>query len=123
MSMVTYPHAMLRLWRKYFSTLIQGDDDINTAYRGIVPNAIDDDGVEIPPTSHEAVKVATMRLKPNKAARLDGLPAELFNAGCSELVGRMNQFIYKIRLEESMRNDWNFSVLWRPYDMRQLQSL
>ena len=83
----------------------------NTASRDVVPNPIDDDGVEIPPPSHEEVKVAITLLKNNKAAGPDGLPAELFKIGCNELVGRMHQLIYKIWLEESMPNDWNLSVL------------
>ena len=52
--------------------------------------------MEIPPPSHEEVKVAIMRLKNSKASGPDGLPAELFKTGCNELVGRMNQLIYKI---------------------------
>ena len=51
--------GVLRLWRKHFSTLLQGDDDTNTAYSDDVPNQINDDGVE--PHSHEEVKVAIMR--------------------------------------------------------------
>ena len=58
-NLVTDPHGVLRLWRKYFSTLLQGNDDINTAFRDVVPNLIVDDGVEIPSLSHEEVKVAT----------------------------------------------------------------
>ena len=42
-----------------------------------------------------------MRLKNNKAAGLDGLPAELFKTGSNKLVGRMPQLIYKIWLEKS----------------------
>ena len=66
--------------------------------------------MEIPPPSYEEVEVAIMRLKNNKAAGPDGLPAELFKTGCNELVGHMHQLIYKIWLEESMPNDWNPSV-------------
>ena len=102
---------MLRLWRKYFSTLLQGDNGTNTACRDVVPNPINDNGVEIPPPSHEEVKVAIMRLKNNKAAGSDGLPAELFKTGCNKLVGRMHQLIYKIWLEKSIPKDWNLSVL------------
>ena len=52
-----------------------------------------------------------MWLKNNKARGPDGLPAELFKTGCSELVGHIYQLIYKIWLEESMPNNWNLSVL------------
>ena len=33
--------------------LLQGDDDTNNAFRDVVPNPINDDGVEIPPPCHE----------------------------------------------------------------------
>ena len=86
----------LRFWRKHLSTLLQGNYDTNTAFRDVVPNLIDDDGVEIPPPSHEEVKVAVMRLKNKKGAGSDGLPAELFKTGCnSTFVGRMHQLFTK----------------------------
>ena len=66
--MVTDPQVVLRLWRKRFSTLLQGNDDNNTAFRDVVPNPIDNDGVEVPPPRNKKVKVANMRLKNNKAA-------------------------------------------------------
>ena len=47
------------LCRKHFSTLLQGDDNTNAAFRDVL-NPIDDDIVEIPPPSHEEVEVAIM---------------------------------------------------------------
>ena len=85
-NLVTDPQVVLRLWRKHFSTLLQGDDNTNAAFRD-VPNPIDDDGMKIPPPSREEVQVAIMHLKNNKAAGPDGLPAELFKTVCNELVG------------------------------------
>ena len=117
---------MLR-WRKFFSTVLQGDDDTNTAFRDVVPNPIDDDGVEVSPPSHEEVKVAIMHVMNNKAAGSDGIPADMFKAGCNELVELMHQLIYKIWPEGSPSNDFKLSVLCPvlkkggPYDMRQLQ--
>ena len=92
-NLVTDPQGVLRLWKKHFSTLLQGDENTNTAFRE-VPNQIDEYCVEIPPPSHDEIKVAIMRLKNNKAVGPDGLPAELFKTGCNELVGRMHQLIY-----------------------------
>ena len=80
-------------WKKHFSTLLQDDNYINTAFRDVVPNPIDNDDVDIPPSSHEVVKVAIMQLKNNKTIGPDGLPAELFKTGCNELVGHMHQLI------------------------------
>ena len=64
--LITDPQSLLRLWWKHFSTVLQGNVDINTAYRDDVPNSIDDDIGEISPPSH--VEVTIMRLKNNKAA-------------------------------------------------------
>ena len=72
--MVTDSQWVLRLRRKHFSTLLQGNDDSNTAFRDIVPNPIDDAGMEIPPPIHEEVKGAIIHLKNNKAADPNGLP-------------------------------------------------
>ena len=70
-----------------------------------VPNPINDDGVEISAPGHEVVKFAIMRLKKNKAAGPDGLPAELFKTVCNESVESLYQLIYVTWLEESMLND------------------
>ena len=95
-NLVTDPQLVLRLRMKHFFTLLQGDDDANTAFRYIVPNPIIDNDMEIPPSSHEEIKVAVVRLKNIKAAGPDSLPAEVFKTGCNELVGRLHQHIYKI---------------------------
>ena len=58
---------VLRLWRKPFSTMLQSDGDTNKAFSDIIPNSIDDDGVE-------SVKVTIMHLKNNNAAGLNGFP-------------------------------------------------
>ena len=70
-------------------TLLSVDDDTYAAFGDVVPSPIDDDGVEITPPSHKEVNVSTIRLKNNKSAGPDVLPAELFKTGCNELVGRI----------------------------------
>ena len=52
---MTDMQGMLRFYMELFSTLLQDDDDTNTAFRDIVPNSIVDNCVEIPPPSHEEV--------------------------------------------------------------------
>ena len=46
---------VLRLWRKYFPTLLQSDDNSITAFRDDMTNPIE---VEIPPLSHEEARSA-----------------------------------------------------------------
>ena len=80
-----------------FSTLLLGDGDINSATReDIEPVPIDDDGVDLPPRSLNEVRVPIQRIKNNKAAGPDVLPAELIKAGSDELV---HQLIWRIWLE------------------------
>ena len=58
-NLVTDAQGVLRLWSRHFSMLLQGDDDINSATIEISePAPIDDDGREIPPPSHNEVRVA-----------------------------------------------------------------
>ena len=49
----TGPQGVLRLWRKHYYTLLEGDDDTNTVFRDAVLNPIDDDCVEIASPTHE----------------------------------------------------------------------
>ena len=107
--MVTDPQSA-EVVEDNFYTLLQGDDNTNTALRD-VPNPIDDDDVEIPPPSHEEVKVAVMRFKNNKVAGSDGLPAELFKTGCNELVGRAHAPAYLQNMARGKYAQRLFSVL------------
>ena len=43
--------------------MLESDDYTKTAFRDVIPNQIDGDGVEIPPPSHEEVNVAIMQFK------------------------------------------------------------
>ena len=61
-NLIIDPRGVQSLWRKHFSTLLQGDDDTIIAFRDHVPNAIEDGGVEILPPIQEEVKVTIMRL-------------------------------------------------------------
>ncbi|MGC8720952.1 MAG: hypothetical protein ACP5TY_13225, partial [Thermodesulforhabdaceae bacterium] len=65
----------------------------------------------VPPPDREEVAIAIHRLKSNKAAGYDGLPAELFRAGGEELINRMHDLLCKIWSLESMPSDWSLSVL------------
>jgi sorting nexin-29 len=108
-NLVTDAETVLRLWRDHFESLLAGDNQEPDEEDPLTP--IREDGVEVPIPSHTEVEVAIKRLKNNKAAGADGLPAELFKAGGDELVRSMHQLICNVWLAESMPNDWNLSMI------------
>ncbi|XP_037928856.1 uncharacterized protein LOC119663271 [Teleopsis dalmanni] len=111
-NLVTDTQNVLKVWKEHFSKLLSGDDNINSAIEEMPSvSPIENDDVEIPPHSHNEVCVAIQRLKNNKAAGADGLPAELFKAGGNMLIGCMHHLICRILLDESMPSDWNLSTL------------
>ena len=66
-NLVTDAQGVLRLWRHHFSTLLRGDGVNNSATReDSEPAPIDDDRIEIPPSSHNEVRFAIQRVKNNK---------------------------------------------------------
>ncbi|XP_037930779.1 uncharacterized protein LOC119665622 [Teleopsis dalmanni] len=101
-NLVTDTQNVLKVWKEHFSKLLSGDDNINSAIEEMPSvSPIENDDVEIPPPSHNEVRVAIQRLKNNKAAGADGLPAELFKAGGDMLIRCMHQLICRIWLDES----------------------
>lgn len=107
--LVTDIDRMLGLWREHFSGLLNGDDDNPEDVFPETPFA--NDGIDIPPPDYDEVCLAIRRLKNNKAAGADGLPAELFKTGGEELFRHMHQLLCKIWSEECMPSDWNLSIL------------
>ena len=77
-NLTTDAQGVLRLWRHHFSSLLRSEGDINAATREDSEQApIDDDGVEIPPPSHNDVRLAIQRLKNNKAGGDEHVPVYL----------------------------------------------
>ncbi|XP_051858122.1 uncharacterized protein LOC127565084 [Drosophila albomicans] len=108
-NLVTEAEVVLRLWRDHFSSLLSGSSTDSEDYDP--RNPIYGTDIEVPIPSHIEVKDAIQRLKNNKSAGADGLPAELFKAAGDMLVGSMHQLISKIWLTESMPEDWNLSMI------------
>jgi len=108
---VVESQSMLRIWRNYFSKLLNGDDEQNSTVRQLFPFQTDDDDREFRPPDLDEIQIAISRLKSNKAAGVDGLSAELFKAAGHELVESMHQLICKIWSEESMPDEWNLSII------------
>ena len=108
-NLVTDVQSVLRLWRDHFAELLNGGD--NTAAEVLPDTTIADDGVDIPPPDYSEVCLAIQRLKNNKAAGADGIPAELYKTGGQELTRCMHTLLCKIWSEERMPSDWNLSIL------------
>ncbi|XP_043064095.1 uncharacterized protein LOC122320085 [Drosophila ficusphila] len=108
-NLVTNAEIVLKLWRDHFSSLLAGS---GTGYEDYDPQTpIYGTDIDVPTPSHAEVKDAIQRLKNNKSAGADGLPAELFKAAGDMLVGSMHQLISKIWRTESMPEDWNLSMI------------
>jgi len=58
-----------------------------------------------PPAFFE-VEVAIKRLKNNKSAGPDGIPAEVFKHGGHHLTHRLHQFIHRARTTEKLPQQW-----------------
>ncbi|XP_054082672.1 uncharacterized protein LOC105219245 isoform X1 [Zeugodacus cucurbitae] len=102
--------SILSLWREHFSSLLNGSES-TTPGDGEPDSPIDDDGADVPLPDREEIRIAITRLKNNKAAGADGLPAGLFKYGGEELIRCLHQLLCRIWSEESMPDDWNLSVL------------
>ncbi|XP_054743445.1 uncharacterized protein LOC129248051, partial [Anastrepha obliqua] len=80
-NLVMDTQSTLGIWREHFCNLLAGDDAHNSDPVEDDPIPPIDDNLDVPPPSHAEVRVAIQRLKNNKAAGADGLPAELFKTG------------------------------------------
>ncbi|XP_049318579.1 LINE-1 retrotransposable element ORF2 protein isoform X1 [Bactrocera dorsalis] len=105
----TDAQSILKLWREHFSSLLNGSEH-TTPGEGEPDSPIDDDGADVPLPDQEEVRIAVARLKNNKAAGTDGLPASYSNSG-EELIRSMQQLLCKMWSDESMPTDWNLSML------------
>ena len=60
---------------------------------------------------HHQVRYAIQRLKNNKSAGPDGIPAELLKAACINFCDAFHQLLVKIWNAQRMPNDWNQSII------------
>ncbi|XP_058982687.1 uncharacterized protein LOC131804200 [Musca domestica] len=95
-NLVTETYSVLRIWKEHFAKLLVS----NNGGEEDTPEPISDDGIECIPPSQDEVRIAINRLKNNKAAGADGLPAELFKTVGQKLIRSMHQLIRKMWLEE-----------------------
>jgi len=112
-NIVVESQSMLRIWKEYFCKLYNGNGQQNTEARQNINNPfdLDDDHQQFRPPDLNEVRIAISKLKNNKAAGADGLPAELFKAAGDDLVGSIHQLICKIWSKECMPDEWNLSIV------------
>ena len=59
----------------------------------------------------EELEDAIKKLKNSKAPGADGITAELFKQGGTELKKRMFRLILRIWVDEELPYDWNFGIM------------
>ncbi len=82
-------------WREHFEELFSRDTPVDEdVFQELPQYPIKEDLGLLP--SLEEVKVATKRMKNQKVAGVDGIPAEVFELGGRDLTGHLHQLITKI---------------------------
>ncbi|XP_054091878.1 uncharacterized protein LOC128924113 [Zeugodacus cucurbitae] len=82
-NLITDVQSIPGLWREHCFVLLNGGES-TTPGDGEPDSPIDDDGIDVPLSEHEEIRIAIACLKNNKAEGPDGLPAELFKYGGEE---------------------------------------
>ena len=99
----------MKRWAEYFrETLNSEAEAVETSMTVLQkPPSYDDHVIEAPTIAE--VRTAIQRLKNNKSAGLDNIPAELFKFGGDSLADHLHQIIDKIWTEETWIEQWNNS--------------
>ena len=97
----------MKRWAEYFRETQNGEAAQSSIAALEKPPTYDDHVVE-PPTIEE-VRIAIKRLKNNKSAGLDNIPAELYKCGGNKVVDHIHQIVLKIWTQESWISQWNES--------------
>ena len=108
-NLVTEAQGIVDVFKQHFQQLLNGHHVERVVGEEEHPHSVNEEAV--PPPSIEEVGTAIKKLKNNKAAGSDGLPAELFKYGGDVLVGCMHQLINKVWEDESMPDDWTISSI------------
>ena len=97
----------MKRWGEHFEETLNAEA-VETSMAALEKPPVYDD-LEIETPTIEEVQKAIMRLKNNKSAGLDNIPAELFKSGGDKVVDHIHQIICKIWTNESWIDQWNSS--------------
>lgn len=109
-NLITNKQEVLARWEGFFSKLLNGDDNRVTPQRRL-PEPPFQNTEDVPPPTRAEVNESIQRMKNNKSAGIDGIPAELFKAAGTSFNSAFHQLLTKIWNEETMPDDWKTSII------------
>ena len=86
-------------WKEHFSDLLNLPSTVSESTTEQIPQRSIREEMAVPPKPEE-VEEAISKMKNNKAAGPDGIPAEIFKAGGPKLAEQVHELIEKIWLQE-----------------------
>ena len=97
----------MKRWREYYRDTLNSEA-VETSMAALTKPPVYDD-LEITAPTISEVQKAVQRLKNNKSAGTDDIPAELFKSGGEKLIDHIHQIISKIWTDETWIEQWNCS--------------
>lgn len=110
-NLITEPQGITERWAEHFSELLNAESDDAYPPREAPNNIIPVNSTRAQPPTLEEVESAIKRLKNNKAAGSDCIPAELIKAGGPVLLERLHGLMESIWSEETMPTEWNLAII------------
>lgn len=110
-NLITEAQGITERWAEHFSELLNADNGEPPSEEPRLINNTPRNLDRVPPPTVSEVETAIKRLKNNKAAGSDGIPAELFKSGGRVLLQWLHRLIEAVWTDETMPTDWNLSVI------------
>lgn len=100
----------LERWKEYFNQLYNVNTPVDrTVLDELV--ATNEDGLEMPDFTEDEVKSAIRTLKKRKAPGIDGIMAELLQAGGEHTVTALHCLFQKVHEKEQIPEDWGKAII------------
>ena len=108
-TLLTNKQDVLMRWEEVFSELLNGNSSRMTPHENPPCEFHNQD--EVPPPTRDEVNAAIQRLKNNKSAGTDGIPAELLKTAGEGFNREFHQLLLNIWISEEMPKEWNHSII------------